>query len=210
MPTTVSRSTDGFLRPWAPHTPPEAHVLALAYQLRRGKSFERALTKRERLLIALTTAPPTAFVTLDSPALSRSQLSRAWDLLIKRLKRNLHASRPPIYLAAPALNRQETAGYHIHALFWHYVHRPVLAKHAHAVGFGAQPYELRDNRRGSATQRMLPEPATPSDDPRVGLAVIREAGIAKHVQRVAVARMLLQRSPTKPSREDSTCCPQHG
>jgi len=25
-------------------------------------------------------------------------------------------------------------------LFWHYIHRPVLAKHAHDVGFGAQPW----------------------------------------------------------------------
>jgi hypothetical protein len=143
MPTTVSRSTDRFLRPWAPHTPPEAHILALAYQLRRGKAFERALTKRERLLIALTSAAPTAFVTLDSAALSRREATKAWDLLIKRLKRNLHTAHPPIYLAVPARHSAQTAGYHIHALLWGYMHRPTLAKHARLVGFGPQPWFAR-------------------------------------------------------------------
>lgn len=132
-----------FVRLWAPSTPPETDILALTYGLRHGKSFARALTPRERLILALTSAPPQAFATLDSAELSRSEVSKAWDRLIKRLKRNLHGSSPPIYLAAPARHKCETAGYHIHVLFWHYVHRPTLAKQARAVGFGPEPWIAR-------------------------------------------------------------------
>lgn len=128
-----------FLRPYAPSTPPEADILALTYGLGQGKSFKRRLTARERLVLALTSAPPTAFVTLDSAGLSRPEATKAWDLLIKRLRRNLHNPCPPIYLGAPARHKAENAGCHIHALFWHYVHRPTLAKHARAVGFGSEP-----------------------------------------------------------------------
>ena len=129
-----------FLRPYAPTTPIEAGVIGLPSRVRRGNPFERPLTPRERLVLALTTAPPTSFVTLNSAALSRREATKAWDLLIKRLKRNLHSARPPIYLAVPARNSAQTAGYHIHAFLWGYVHRPTLAKHARLVGFGPEPW----------------------------------------------------------------------
>ena len=129
-----------FLRPWSPATPIEACVIGLPSRVRRGNPFGRPLTPRERLVLALTTAPPTSFVTLDSAALSRRELAKTWDLLIKRLKRNLHTARPPIYLAVPARHSAQIAGYHIHAFLWGYVHRPTLAKHARLVGFGPEPW----------------------------------------------------------------------
>lgn len=132
-----------FFRPWSPTTPIEAGFIGLPSRVRRGNPFGRLLTPRERLVLALTTAPPTSFVTLNSGALSRREATKAWDLLIKRLKRNLHTARPPIYLAVPARHSAQTAGYHIHAFLWGYMHRPTLAKHARLVGFGPQPWFAR-------------------------------------------------------------------
>ena len=150
-----------FLRPYSPTTPIEADVVGLPRRVRHGNPFGRPLTPRERLVLALTTAPPTSFVTLNSAALSRREVAKAWDLLIKRLKRNLHSARPPIYLAVPARHSAQTAGYHIHALLWGYMHRSTLAKHARLVGFGPQPWFAR-----------VPAPSEDPDDHIVMLSYV--------------------------------------
>lgn len=140
MTSSSPAVSSGFVRPYAAATPPEVHPVALVHGLRCGKGFQRALTDRERLALALTTAAPTGFFTLDSADMSRAELPKAWDRLIKRLRRALHPSRPLIYLAVPARANATGAGYHVHGLLWEYIHRNTLAKHAREVGFGSEPY----------------------------------------------------------------------
>jgi hypothetical protein len=94
------------------------------------------LSVRERYCVALVAARPRAMATFDSAALARSEAITSYQRLVRGLSRRGHHRRPLLYFAVPSCGIGAT-GYHIHALFWSYVHWPVLHAEARRAGFGA-------------------------------------------------------------------------
>jgi hypothetical protein len=102
-------------------------------KLARGIPLGRRLTSAERRCLAIASARPTNFLTLNSKSFEQDQIGPAWSMLHKRIERQTR--RPLVYYAVRARSYGD-GGFHSHLLLWDYLHAPSLHGHAPGVGFG--------------------------------------------------------------------------
>ena len=119
----------------------ECSITMTAMALSRGYPLGRAMTSRERLVVAVVQAEPSHFLTIDSPDKSRADMTRAFRCIRLRLQRSRGRRAAPVIYVATFPCTKDRDGHHLHALLWGYVHIPKLLGYCRGLGLGKPKME---------------------------------------------------------------------